>query len=130
VAKLNADLIDGVDGNSLQRRVDGGCGLGSSIRAIAPGGEVTCGEPRMRVVTQRLSGSAGTQSDNAWCAPGEHVTGGGYYELNADMSAEVDVSVPVVNFQSSWDPAHQGLDGWSVTATGSGPIDAYAVCMR
>lgn len=45
VANLDADLVDGLDSTALQRRVGGGCAIGSFITAIASSGAVACDSP-------------------------------------------------------------------------------------
>jgi hypothetical protein len=42
VAKLNADLLDGVDSSGLQSRITGTCAAGSAIRVVNAEGKVTC----------------------------------------------------------------------------------------
>lgn len=42
VGRLNADLLDGLDSTSLQRRVTGVCASGSAMTGVAANGTVTC----------------------------------------------------------------------------------------
>lgn len=42
VARLNSDLLDGLDSSALQRRVTGVCPAGKAVAAIAASGAVTC----------------------------------------------------------------------------------------
>lgn len=60
VAKLNADLLDGLDGSALQRRVAGTCAAGSAIRIVRADGTVTC---------QSTGGGGGTAPTGTPAAP-------------------------------------------------------------
>ena len=42
VGRLNADLLDGLDSTSLQRRIGGACPAGQAITSITPDGGVAC----------------------------------------------------------------------------------------
>ena len=58
VPRLNADLLDGVDSVSLQRRVSGTC-AGGAISAVAASGAVTCAAlPARFTVTRPVGDSA------------------------------------------------------------------------
>lgn len=60
VANLSADRIDGQDSATFQRRVSGGCAVGSSIRTIGADGTVTCepdaaGEAEANAIREELA---------------------------------------------------------------------------
>ncbi len=42
VPQLNSDKLDGLDSAALQRRIDGSCGGGQAISAVAESGAVSC----------------------------------------------------------------------------------------
>jgi type II secretory pathway pseudopilin PulG len=42
VANLNADMLDGLDSTSFQRRLTGSCASGTAIRSVTGTGSVTC----------------------------------------------------------------------------------------
>lgn len=74
VARLNADLLDGLSSGDLQRRVAGTCAAGQAVRAVAAGGGVTCTTPFSRIVVVH-PGSTPTASGNALIAVLSALTG-------------------------------------------------------
>ncbi|MBV8757792.1 MAG: hypothetical protein JO257_10965 [Deltaproteobacteria bacterium] len=98
-----------VDTSTIQARVTGACGVGSSIRAIAADGTVTC---QNDVVGMRgcVARSATTA---AVCNAGESLSGGGC--ISSPSTGRVRASYPVAN---SWQ------------CDGDGPLTAYAMCCQ
>jgi hypothetical protein len=56
VANLNADMLDGLDSNALQRRVSGTCSSGQAIQAIGATGTVTCQSTRSGIGAGVMTG--------------------------------------------------------------------------
>jgi hypothetical protein len=67
VANLNADLLDGIDSPSLQKRVTGTCAAGQAIKVVNADGTVNC-------EAVGLSG-AWSLSGNSGTTPGTHFLG-------------------------------------------------------
>jgi hypothetical protein len=93
-----------VDTSTIQARVGGVCNPGSSIRAIAADGSVTC-QPDVVGFTSCTARSAAT---GVGCGTGETLTGGGCVSAGTVKS-----SYP---FGNSWQ------------CDGTAPLTAYAVC--
>jgi hypothetical protein len=72
---VNATAVDGLDGAALQQRVLGSCEPGNSIRAIGPGGTVTCGDQQTLVVQ---TVAEDTSFAVAFCPEGYVAVGGNH----------------------------------------------------
>jgi hypothetical protein len=77
ISRLNADLLDGVDSSSLQRRVTASCPAGYAVRAIAASGAVVCDDEQAQVLQETADLDA-TGTAAATCPAGYAVTGGGF----------------------------------------------------
>lgn len=101
VPRLNADLLDGLDGSQLQRRVSGTCLPGFSVRAISPAGAVTCDDQQASIVSDdsAIDEASGTSPGFgvAVCPDGYVVVGGGFQVGTSDTSPVgiADVARPV-----------------------------------
>ncbi len=81
---MNADLLDGINSTSLQRRVTGTCAPGNAVRAIAANGAVTCDDEQVEVqqtftAINSTPGSPELGFGTAGCPAGYAVVGGGYF---------------------------------------------------
>jgi hypothetical protein len=128
VAHLNADELDGLESNQLQRRVGQACQAGSAIRGISPSGSVTC---------QKAGGGSGSFSSTvaaiasgvgiAYCPAGSNPISGG-----AVPDATGLTDIPFI--AASVPHATNGtFDGWEVIMSDSdGSYDGtgyvYATC--
>ena len=50
IARLDADLLDGLSSAAFQRRISGTCPAGLAVRSVGSGGDISCSSPFARVV--------------------------------------------------------------------------------
>jgi hypothetical protein len=78
VSRLNADLIDGIDGSALQRRITGYCSPGTSVSTVSAAGGLVCAREPFSVIWQiavTAAGDVGAAHDGASAvrnAPGDY----------------------------------------------------------
>ena len=101
IARLNADLLDGLDSTRLQRRVTGTCAPGSAVATISATGAVTC-DDEQALITYESGTIDGTGTTDpgfgvAVCGNGFAVVGGGFAAGTTDPPppALASVSTPL-----------------------------------
>lgn len=145
VSRLNADLLDGLDSSSLQRRITGTCPDGQQISAVAANGSVTCtgaapgpAGPAGGVDGARLyivgttvvgDGTNATGYATAACRTiGDVLMSGGFHQpwqAQAHVLGSMPENYLVVtaDHAARWLVPYQGLPK---TET----LDVYAICQR
>ncbi len=102
VVNLNADLLDGIDGAALQKRVSGTCASGQAIRIVNADGTVSC---------QAVAGSAGgtvTSVDSGTGLTGGPITTAGALSVAPSYRLPQSCSANQV-------PKSDGSGAWSCT---------------